>query len=285
MNFQTIKEKIQNAIQNIKSKFSKDSSNETKSNNTYSDNLNTNEDGMMSIDDYFSPDSSKSATSYSSENKTDKTAESTIKKGLEAAKSFINDTNYNPFADQEEIKDVDRKEFKENWFKILIKILITILMIFLAALSALMIYKLGYGLLHNTDISSISGYSDFMVREDNLAPAINENDLIIVKQQEYYEEGDIILYEYAGTSHKIGRVADIIRGYYIITDKNIKAGDYNSKIAENLVIGKEYKTIKNFKGMYDFITSPIAIVLVVGVIAAYFYLMSKGKIKDDKGLI
>jgi len=278
MDFQDVKEKILSAINNIKSKFGKNSSNE---NSTTQSNDNSE---MLSIDDYFSPGSStvkKENTPISKDN----SGSDILKKGLDAAKTFINSADYNPFADQEEVVKVDRKEFKENWFKIFIKSFIMILMLFLAVLCSIMIYKLGYSLLNNTDITSIGSYSDYIVPESNLSPAINENDLIIVQNHEFYEIGDVILYEFAGTSHKIGRVTDVIRGYYIITDNNIKVGDYNSKISESLVIGKEVKIIKNFKEIYNFITSPLTIFLAVGLIALYFYLISKGKIKDDKGII
>ncbi len=279
MDFQTLKEKISTAVQNIKSKFSKDSSNVSTSEKS-EDNINTNEDGMMSIDDYFAQTPSESTSS-----RPEKKENGALKKGLDAAKSFIGETNYNPFADQEETRKIDKKEFKDNWFKIFIKILIAFIMIFLAVLLAIIIYKFGYDLLHDTDISSMGGYSDFLVPEGNLSPTINENDLIIVQKLEFYEEGDIILYEFAGTSHKIGKVADIVRGYYIVTDNNIKEDDYNSKISEDLVVGKTVKVISNFKGFYNFITSPIAVVLLVVVIASYFYLISKGKVKDNKGIV
>lgn len=278
MDFQDVKEKIRSIISNIKSKFSKNDSNE---NSTTQSNDNNE---MLSIDDYFSPGSStvKKDSKPTSKNNG---GSDILKKSLDAAKTFINSADYNPFADQEEVIKVDRKEFKENWFKIFIKSFIMILMLFLAALCSIMIYKLGYSLLNNTDVTSIGSYSDYLVPEGNLSPTINENDLIIVQNHEFYGIGDIILYEFAGTSHKIGKVTDIIRGYYIITDNNIKVGDYNSKISESLVIGKEVKTIKNFKGIYNFITSPLTIFFAVGLIALYFYLISKGKIKDDKGII
>lgn len=278
MNFQDIKEKIQSIINNIKSKFSKNHSDET--NNTES----TNSNEMLSIDNYFSPSSSTSKSDDNNDTK-EKNGSDIIKKSLEAAKTFINSADYNPFADQEEVIKVDRKELKENWFKMFIKFFIMILMLFLAGLCSIVIYKLGYSLLNNTDITSIGSYSDYLVPESNLSPIIKENDLIIVQSHEFYEVGDIILYEFAGTSHKIGKVTDVIRGYYIITDNDIKEGDYNSKISESLVIGKEVKIIRNFKGFYNFITSPFTIVLIVSIIALYFYLISKGKIKDDKGVI
>lgn len=279
MDFKTIKEKISNSINNIKSKFSKDNSSNI--NDTTKENPNET-DGMMSLDDYYSQDTSNNSNSSNIKGMIDNNEK--IKKGIEAAKSFISDVNYNPFADQEEVKKVDRKEFKDTWFMILIKIIITLIMIFLAVLCFIMIYKLCYDLLNDTDISSMGGYSDYLVREDNLSPLINENDLIFVKKLEYYEEGDIILYEFAGTSHKIGRIDDIVRGYYIIADNKITAGDYNSEIAMDLVVGKQVYKISNFKGIYDFITSPLAIILLVGIIGSYFYLMSKGKIKDKDAI-
>lgn len=262
-------------LENVKTKFKKDD-------NVSSSNENKDTDGMMSIDDYF--DNGK-YLSENSDNKKESNNQYDLKDRLKnATKSFVNDVNYNPFSDQEEVLKVDKKEFKDNWFKITVKALVTCIMIFLAVLCFTMIYRLCYSLLNNTETPSFGSYTDYLVPEDNLAPLINENDLIIVKSQEFYDEGDIILYEFAGTSHKIGKVVDSGRGYYIINDNNIKSDSYQSKIDETLVVGKEVKIIKNFSKFYNFVTSPIAIILLVVIIGSYFLLMSLGKVKD-KGTI
>ena len=144
-------DKIKSALGNISSKFSKKQDVGTEE--THSET-----DGMMSIDDYFDSNG-PTTSSYSKPEEKKSDTSDTLKKGIEAAKTFITDTNYNPFADQEIVRKVDKKEFKERWFILLIKGLVTLIMVFLAALCFLMIYKLCYGLLHNTDTSSIGEYT------------------------------------------------------------------------------------------------------------------------------
>lgn len=194
--------------------------------------------------------------------------------------NFTSGANYNRFADNKAVKEIDRKEFKRTWHITLIKAIISIIGIFLLLVCSIIIYRTGIDLLNGEEVSNVFGYTDYLVKEDNLSPTINKNDLVIIRIQENYDEGDIILYKFAETSTRLGKIKDVIRDNYIITDNYINEDSYNSRINKDIVIGKEVKTIKNFKTIYNIIVSPFTVIIVLIAVLSYFYILSKGKIKE-----
>jgi len=194
--------------------------------------------------------------------------------------SFTSGSHYNRYANDKEVKKIDREEFKRTWHITLIKTLISIVGIFVLAICSIVIYKTGADLLNGNEVADIFGYIDYIVNEDNLSPLINKDDLLIIKKEQTYQEQDIVLYFYKGNSKKLGKIEDIIRNEYIITDNNINKGDYNSQISSELVIGKKVLIIKNFKLIYNIFTSPFTIILLIIITLLYFYMISRGKIKE-----
>lgn len=238
------------------------------------------------VSNLFSTSSSNSNSSYKSkENNVQKDTTQTYWNGGTQKKSFWNDGSKflqgqrNMYANNKSLVKEDFKEVKNRIFSKVINVLIVFVIILLALICALSIYKIGFGLVSQNDISTIGGYSDYLVMEDLMEPTINKYDLVIVKKYDSYSEGDIILYEYATSSHKLGKVKDSNRYYYTVEDRS--TGPEGFQTPRETAVGKIIIRLKNFYKIYNTITSPVFVVLLIGIIALYFYLNIKGKVKDE----
>jgi signal peptidase len=114
-------------------------------------------------------------------------------------------------------------------------------------------------MISGNDYFELAGYSVFSVKTGSMAPAINQNDVILVKSQDYYEMGDIITYkeEKSYITHRIISV----RGHDIITQ-----GDANnakdSSITDDMVIGKVVKIYSNLGVWQKVVTTPKIIIMI-----------------------
>ena len=167
---------------------------------------------------------------------------------------------------------------KQSTFKIL-KIIFEIFCILLALIAVYNIYSLMYNTLNDTKISNLMGYSLYTVSEGNMSPDYNPNDVIIVEDKDYYAAEDIVLFEYYD-SLKIGKITDLGAGYYRMEDKTDSI-NHDYKITDDIIVGKVTTNIKGFGKIYSILTTPYSIGVIIIVIAAYFGLTAKVKIKED----
>ena len=105
----------------------------------------------------------------------------------------------------------------------------------------------------------VAGYSIFTVKTGSMEPVIKQNDVIIVKSQDFYEVDDIITYkeDKSFITHRIISV----RGHDIITQ-----GDANNAkdtaITDDVIIGKVVKIYSDLGVWQKVFTTPKIIIMV-----------------------
>ena len=70
-------------------------------------------------------------------------------------------------------------------------------------------------------------------------------------------------------------------GKIINNNGNIYNIDNNYEIYREDIIGKATFKISNFEGLYNILTSPFIILIILISTGFYFYLTVKGKIKEE----
>lgn len=138
----------------------------------------------------------------------------------------------------------------------------------LAIIGIINLYNMGYKLITNKDMAGFLGFYSFRANENNLSPNINENDFIIFEKEESYIVGDYVLYNQNG-QYRIGQINDNSNFVYTVKDNNKV---YDNKLTNENIVGKNMFKINNFGKVYDFLISPIMLVIVVIGLILYFIL-------------
>ena len=152
--------------------------------------------------------------------------------------------------------------------KIFQKLLIIFLLIIL-------IYVLYSKYIVKDSVTKIFGYGFLVVATGSMEPEIEEEELIIIKEESEYNVGDIITYENDNylVTHRIIKIND---------NEIITKGDANNeedlKISENQIVGK---VIYHSKALGIFVIYYLKIILIIVVIlGAIIYFLS---LKNKKG--
>ena len=103
------------------------------------------------------------------------------------------------------------------------------------------------------------GYSYFQVATGSMKDYINEGDVVIVKINSDYNEGDVITY-ISGKDFVTHRVVEKNDDYVITKGDNNNTND--NPIDKSLVLGKVTSIIPNFRAIKQVLLSPKVIVLI-----------------------
>ena len=148
----------------------------------------------------------------------------------------------------------------------ILKGILEIITFLLAIIGIINLYNMGYKLITNKDIAGFFGLYSYRASENNLSPDINENDFIIFEKGNNYMVGEYVLYNQNGT-YRIGQISDNSNFVYTIKDNN-KVND--NKFTNDNIVGKSIFTIRNFGKIYDFLISPLMLIIVViGMILSF----------------
>ena len=150
----------------------------------------------------------------------------------------------------------------------ILKGILAIITFLLAIIGIINLYNMGYKLITNKDIAGFFGLYSYRASENNLSPDINENDFIIFEKGNNYMVGEYVLYNQNGT-YRIGQISDNSNFVYTIKDNN-KVND--NKFTNDNIVGKSIFTIRNFGKIYDFLISPLMLIIVVIGMILYFVL-------------
>ena len=149
-----------------------------------------------------------------------------------------------------------KNKFISNFIKFLTAITIAILMLalYLNVSTLLSTEKIKHG------ESVTSGYFCAIIGSGSMAPTISVNDLLIIKNDTFYEENDIITYVLPKGSlltHRVKKVSE--NGY-------ITQGDANNipdkEISGQEILGKVIFALPGIGGLIDGIISPVGIILL-----------------------
>lgn len=147
--------------------------------------------------------------------------------------------------------------------KIIKKILNILFVVFMILIIITNLYILYVRVIKKENIIKFFGYSGLIVISGSMEPEININDLIIIKEQEVYNEQDIVTYEENDSliTHRIIEISDNI----IITK-----GDNNNvedkQIESSQIHGKVIYKVNNFGRIIETINSPIGITIFLAII-------------------
>lgn len=150
----------------------------------------------------------------------------------------------------------------------ILKGILEIITFLLAIIGIINLYNMGYKLITNKDIAGFFGLYSYRASENNLSPDINENDFIIFEKGNNYMVGEYVLYNQNG-AYRMGQISDNSNFVYTIKDNN-KVND--NKFTNDNIIGKSIFTIRNFGKIYDFLISPLMLIIVVIGMILYFVL-------------
>lgn len=150
----------------------------------------------------------------------------------------------------------------------ILKGILEIITFLLAIIGIINLYNMGYKLITNKDIAGFFGLYSYRASENNLSPDINENDFIIFEKGNNYMVGEYVLYNQHGV-YRMGQISDNSNFVYTIKDNN-KVND--NKFTNDNIVGKSIFTIRNFGKIYDFLISPLMLIIVVIGMILYFVL-------------
>ena len=106
---------------------------------------------------------------------------------------------------------------------------------------------------------NIFGYTYFQVATGSMKDYINEGDVVIVKINSDYNEGDVVTY-ISGKDFVTHRVIEKNDDYIITKGDNNNTND--NPIDRSLVLGKVIKIIPNVKAIKEVLLSPKVIILI-----------------------
>ncbi len=106
---------------------------------------------------------------------------------------------------------------------------------------------------------NIFGYSYFQVATGSMKDYINEGDVVIVKINSGYDEGDVVTY-ISGNDFVTHRVIEENDDYIITKGDNNNTND--NPIDKSLVLGKVVKIIPNVKAIKGVLSSPKVVILI-----------------------
>lgn len=143
--------------------------------------------------------------------------------------------------------------------KNILKIIVDILTFLVFVILIIIIFAKLKMMFSGNSYFEVGGYSVFSVKTGSMAPVIQQNDVIIVKQKDFYEVDDIITYK-SGKDFITHRIISV-RGHDIITQ-----GDANNakddSITDDMVIGKVVKIYSNMGIWQKVFTTPKIIIMV-----------------------
>ena len=129
------------------------------------------------------------------------------------------------------------------------------------------------------DYFEVFGYSVFSVSTGSMKPAINQNDVIIVKKSDHYEENDIITFrsDNAYVTHRI---------INIVGDSIVTKGDANNAkdvaIKEDVIVGKVIHVYSNLGVWQKILTTPKIIIMIFATLMLFDFAFSYKGIKNKK---
>lgn len=159
------------------------------------------------------------------------------------------------------------------------EIIINILTIFVFILLAIMIFAKVKMMFSKKAYFEVFGYSVFNVATGSMSPTIEQNDIIIVKMTDQYQENDIVTFEKEGDyiTHRIININD---------SNVITKGDANNTndiaISKEAILGKVVKVFHNAGIWQKILTSPKVIIMIFLTLVLFDFAFSYKGFKKEK---
>ena len=168
-----------------------------------------------------------------------------------------------------------------SFIKKLLKLIVDILTFVVFIVLIIIIFSKMKMMFSGNDYFELAGYSVFTVKTGSMEPVIKQNDVILVKTQNFYEVDDIITYK-EGKSYITHRIISV-RGHDIITQ-----GDANnakdSSITDDVVIGKVVKIFSNMGIWQKIFTTPKIIIMIFATLILFDIAISYKGIRKKQNI-
>lgn len=128
------------------------------------------------------------------------------------------------------------------------------------------------------------GWGISVVLSGSMEPALSVNDVVIVREADTYEVGDVVVYQSGTTSLVIHRIISI-DGETVVTAGDNNDGALDGPINLAAIKGKEVASIPFFGVVVRGIKSPIGFVLILAAALLLFelpYLRQRRKQTDEQ---
>jgi len=178
------------------------------------------------------------------------------------------------------MKNVKRKNFREvrarNEMKKIIQDVIFVTIITLVMIMFGVVFFLSRILIKGDNISSVNGYSAQVIISGSMVPTLEVYDVIVVKQADNYQIGDIITFyvpdEQGNMVSYTHRIVSVGEGTYMTQGDNNQEWDDFTVYRQNVVGTIEYRIPKVGKWVLKFSEIPIDTYKTV-IIAAFSVLI------------
>ena len=175
--------------------------------------------------------------------------------------------------------------------EIIMKVITNIILAFLAIAVFFMSYSYIIINFAHKDYVNYFGYTVFEVATGSMANTININDLIVVKLNTKYQEGDIITYQ-NNHDYITHRVLKIDEYTGTITAKGDANNAVDANISPNEVIGKVVKIYPKLGVWKKVILTPKVVILMFGTLVLFNFAFSynkkqriqKNKMKNEEAI-
>lgn len=160
-------------------------------------------------------------------------------------------------------------------------VLSVLLLLVLIPLCSMLVQKY----IQKTDVPMFMGYAWLIVLTPSMTGYANEGDLIIIKQANDYEFGDVVTYiEESGKTPVTHRIIYVDKDTGLITTKGDANMDPDRPITTDQIVGKVVGVIPYVGLFFRWLTDELGIIYIVALIAVviagvYFWNITKPETK------
>ncbi len=146
--------------------------------------------------------------------------------------------------------------------KIAIKILQIILALVLCCALLFNLWMLTQQLVLKRDAPELFGYSQYIVTSGSMEPLFSPGDMILIKEQEEYELGDIITFRSSQNQTVTHKIVGKVEGKFITKGEANNVEDDELLPPEN-ILGKLQVVLPGVGNVVIFLRSPLGILILV----------------------
>lgn len=147
--------------------------------------------------------------------------------------------------------------------KIIIKCVVGALVLLIAAVS---VYSLIRRNVYNDEMPKIFGFASATVVSGSMEPTISVGDMVIIKSQSEYEEGDIItFYDSSAGEYVTHRIITVSTDGQYVTQGDANNVADKFPVTNSAVVGKVVLTIAGAGAVISFFQSPAGLLVIIAV--------------------
>ncbi len=158
---------------------------------------------------------------------------------------------------------------KQTALKKFLKFLYICFICLVLLVAAANLYVFSARVIFGNRLPTVFGYTTAVVVSGSMRPAIEVDDVILIKKQAAYQVGDIIVYETADylITHRVVEVTD--KGYITKGDANTIP---DAEVAREAVRGRVVKVMHTAGRVLEFLKTPLGMLVLVAGVFVVLYL-------------